>query len=78
MKNPEQPLKNSEARLEQFRRASAARRAKGARLDVLIPPDLDEVLTKAAADHVGGKAGYVLDVLSKHFQRKGLYTPPNL
>lgn len=76
MKKETPPYRLTEARREQYRRASAARRAKGAILEVLLPFDLDEVLAKAAADHAGGKHGYALDVLARHFQRKGLYSPP--
>ena len=76
MEKSSQPIKSSPERREQYRRAKAARRAKFVAMEILFPPDLAAVLANAAADLEGGKHGYVLDLVSKHFQRKGLYTPP--
>lgn len=76
MEQSSQPIKSSAARREQYRRSKAARRAKLASMEIFLPPELDAVLATATADLEGGKHGYVVDLVAKHFQRKGLYTPP--
>lgn len=72
---PKEPAKRSRgrpasgvSREEQFRRASAARRAGHVQLQLLLPPDLNAALEAAAKDHPSGKSAYILDLLTAHLK----------
>ncbi len=63
-------------RAEQIRRAVAARRAGFLKLQLLVPPPINEALEAACKDHGPGKADYALAVLIEHLRRTGFYDPP--
>jgi hypothetical protein len=63
-------------RAEQIRRAVAARRAGFLKLQLLVPPTINEALEAACKDHGPGKADYAVTVLVEHLQRTGFYKPP--
>lgn len=58
-------------RAEQIRRAVAARRAGFLKLQLLVPPTINEALETASKDHSPGKADYALTVLVEHLQKQG-------
>ena len=64
-------------RAEQIRRAVAARRAGFLKLQLLVPPAINESLEAACKDHGPGKADYALTVLVEHLQKTGFYVPPD-
>lgn len=62
-------------RAEQIRRAVTARRAGFLKLQLLVPPAINEALEAACKDHGPGKADYALSVLTDHLQQAGFYVP---
>ncbi len=64
-------------RAEQIRRAVSARRAGFLKLQLLVPPPINEALEAACKDHGPGKADYALTVLVEHLQKTGFYVPPD-
>ena len=64
-------------RAEQIRRAVSARRAGFLKLQLLVPPEINEALEVACKDHGPGKADYALTVLVEHLQKSGFYAPPD-
>jgi hypothetical protein len=63
-------------RAEQIRRAVAARRAGFLKLQLLVPPAVNEALEAACKDHRPGKADYALSVLVEHLKQTGFYVSP--
>lgn len=64
-------------RVEQIRRAVAARRAGFLKLQLLVPQAINEALEAACKNHGPGKADYALNVLVEHLQKTGFYEPPD-
>jgi hypothetical protein len=64
-------------RAEQIRRAVTARRAGFLKLQLLVPPQINDALEAACKAHPPGKADYALTVLVEHLQKTGFYAPPD-
>ena len=62
-------------RAEQIRRAVSARRAGFLKLQLLVPPEINEALEAACKDHKSGKADFALNVLTAHLRNGGHYNP---
>ena len=72
----EDDLSSGVPRAEQIRRAVAARRAGFLKLQLLVPPPINEALEAACKAHPAGKADYALTVLTEHLKQTGFYVPP--